>query len=67
MNKEEKENWRYIQYRMDEEGFNYCFDGYGNWEEIKDDEFHKLRLNYLESAKLLRDYINKKNEEFDFN
>jgi len=54
---EEKDLWRSVHYRMDEEGFDYCFDGYGDWGEIKDEEFHKLRLQYLQSAKDLRQYI----------
>lgn len=49
-----------VRYRMDEEGFHYCFDGYSKWGHIKDEEFHKLRINYLESAKLLREYVDKK-------
>lgn len=62
MNEEEKEIWESCKYRMSEEGFHYCFDGYSNWEEIKDNEFHKLRENYLNAAKILEDYINKKVE-----
>ena len=33
--------------------------------EIEDETFHKLRENYLESAKSLNDYIEKKMEEID--
>ena len=60
---EEKENFAACGYRMRNEGFHYCFEGYSNWEEIKDEEFHKLRLNYLKSAEKLEDYVNKKNQE----
>lgn len=56
----EKEIWESCQYRMNEEGFDYCFDGYSKWDEIKDENFHKLRESYLESAKNLKEYINKK-------
>ena len=63
MTTEEKEFWKSCQYRMNEEGFTYCFDGYSSWEEIKDEDFHNLRKNYLESAKLLREYIDKKANE----
>ena len=61
--REEKDWFESAQYRMDEEGFNYCFDGYSNWTNIKDEKFHELRLSYLKAAKDLRDYINKKCEE----
>ena len=63
MNKDEKELWGNVQYRMDAEGFHYCFDCYSYWEDIQDEEFHRLRLNYLEAAKLLEAYINNKNSE----
>ena len=59
----EKDLWRSVHYRMDEEGFHYCFDGYGDWKEIEDEEFHKLRLQYLQSAKDLKQYIIKKYKE----
>ncbi len=60
MTEEEKEIWESCQYRMEEEGFHYCFTGYSNWDEIKDEEFHKLRMAYLDSAKELEKYINEK-------
>lgn len=63
MTDEEKELWQMCQYRTREEGFHYCFDGYSSWEDIKDEEFHKLRLNYLKSAKLLQQYIDNKVDE----
>lgn len=59
----EEELWGTVQCKIVNEEFHYCFDGYSSWEEIKDEEFHRLRLNYLQSAKLLEDYINDKNKE----
>ena len=47
-----------VQYRMNEEGFDYCFDGYSNWSEIKDQKFHDLRQAYLKSKSKLEEYIN---------
>lgn len=58
--KNEQEYFESVHYRMNEEGFDYCFDGYSNWTEIKDELFHKLRKNYLESAEQLRNYIDSK-------
>ena len=63
MNKEDKENWESIFYRMDDEGFHYCFHGYSDWKEIKDDELHRLIGEYTKSAKNLKEYINSKYNE----
>ncbi len=63
MTHEELENWERVQYRMDEEGFDYCFESYSRWDEIKDEEFHRLRLGFLQSMEDLRNYINQKVEE----
>ena len=63
MTYDELENWQSVQYRMDEEGFDYCFEKYSHWGEIKDEEFHRLRLEFLKSMKELREYVNNKVEE----
>lgn len=60
---EELEKWEFVQNKMIQEGFHYCFEHYSNFDEIKDDKFHELRLKYLESSKELRNYINTKTEE----
>lgn len=39
-----------LMYRMEEEGFWYCFDGYSDWLEVEDEEFHKLRKEFLSVA-----------------
>ena len=31
---EDLDNFRSVQYRMDNEGIGYCFDGYSDWDEI---------------------------------
>lgn len=56
---DELELWHSVQYRMDEEGIDYCFKHYSNWDEIKDEEFHRLRLDFLISMKELREYVSK--------
>ena len=63
MTHDELEYWQSVQYRMDEEGFDYCFENYSNWDEIKDEEFHRLKLGFLQSMKELREYIDSKVEE----
>ena len=43
--KEELDNWKNVKYRMEEEGFDYCFNSYSHWDEIKDDIFiRKLKI-----------------------
>ena len=63
MTEEELENWEAVRYRMDNEGIDYCFESYSRFEEIKDEEFHRLRLGFLQHMKELREYIDKKVDE----
>ena len=65
MSKVDREDWERVKYRMDEEGFHYCFDGYSRWQEIKDAEFHELRKAYLNAANALEKYVDMKLEEDD--
>jgi hypothetical protein len=63
MTSEEKEEWEYVYYRMENEGFHYCFKHYSSFKDIKDEEFHRLRTNYLQSANELEEYIKNKYNE----
>jgi len=54
---EDLENFRAVHYRMDNEGMDYCFESYSSWDEIKDEEFHKLRLEFLSSMFKIREYV----------
>ena len=65
MTEEELENWEAVRYRMDNEGIDYCFESYSIFEEIKDEEFHKLRLEFLESMKKIREYVKDKIESYE--
>ncbi len=47
----------YVHRCMDIEGFHYCFCSYSWFEEIEDEEFHKLRKAYVDAAFQLREYI----------
>jgi hypothetical protein len=60
------EDWEAVNYRMREEGIDYCFEHYSNWDEIQDEEFHRLRLGFLQYMKEIREYVNKKIEEEEF-
>jgi SMC interacting uncharacterized protein involved in chromosome segregation len=48
---------------MDNEGIDYCFENYSSFEDIEDEEFHKLRKEFLESMKNIRSYVENKIEE----
>ena len=56
------ENFKSVQYRMGNEGMDYCFEHYSSFEEIQDEEFHKLRLEFLEITKKLKSYVETKIE-----
>lgn len=50
--------FRYVLDTIDNEGFDYAFTGYTNFkDEVKDPEFHRLRMAYLEAAQALADYV----------
>lgn len=42
---------------VDNEGFDYAFCDYSNFDEIKDAEFHKAREEYKKVARKLKDII----------
>ena len=60
---ENLDNFRSVQYRIGNEGIDYCFEHYSSFEEIEDEEFHKLRLEFLESMRKLKSYVENKIED----
>jgi hypothetical protein len=65
MTDEELEDWKEVNYRMDNEGMDYCFEHYSSFEEIKDEEFHKLRLDLIDNMKKIRKYVEDKIESYE--
>jgi hypothetical protein len=65
MTEEELEDWKAVNYRMDDEGMEYCFKHYSSFEEIKDEEFHKLRLELLDNMEKIRKYVEDKIESYE--
>jgi hypothetical protein len=59
---EELDDFRAVQYRMNNEGIDYCFEHYSSFKEIEDEEFHKLRQEFLDSMKKIREYVDNKIE-----
>ena len=47
----------YVRDKVENEGFHYCFTGYSDFKDIKDEEFHKLREAYVKAAEQLADYL----------
>lgn len=59
------EEFQNVRYRMDAEGFHYCFDSYSSFTEVEDEKFHQLRMAYLESAKKLQEYVDLRIEQLE--
>ncbi len=47
----------YVIETIECEGFDYAFTGYSNFEEVQDEEFHRLRKEYLQARMNLANYI----------
>jgi hypothetical protein len=48
---------QYVRYCMDNEGLDYCFRNYSEFEEVQDEEFQKLRKAYVDAAEALDTYV----------
>ncbi len=55
---QELDDLTYLNAKMRDEGFDYCFRHYSSFEEIKDEKFHELRLKYIQIAEELENYVN---------
>lgn len=55
---DELEKWEAVRYRMKEEGMEYCFRNYSNFEEIEDPHFHMLRILLLDYMKQIESHVN---------
>ena len=63
MNYDLVEQFEYLISKMKNEGFHYCFKHYSSFEEVEDEQFHKLRKQYLEAADMLEKYVGIKIDE----
>lgn len=59
----------YVRATVENEGFDYAFRSYSDFEDIKDEEFHELRKAYVEAANALAEYTgcDEEHEEDDPN
>jgi Zn-finger domain-containing protein len=62
---EQLENLQMVRYRMDAEGFHYCFKHYSSFKEVEDEKFHELRREYLKIANELEQYVHNKISELE--
>ena len=62
---QELDNWHNVDYRMDNEGLEYCFKHYSSFEEIEDEEFHKMRLSLISQMNAIRSFVKKRIEEIE--
>lgn len=46
-----------VDFRVDQEGFDYTFRSYSDFSEIEDLEFHRLRQAYIDAANNLENYL----------
>ncbi len=54
----DNKSWRQlIQSDVDNEGFEYAFTGYDNYEWVDDDKFQDLRKRYIDAIQELKDYV----------
>lgn len=47
----------YVRFVVEKEGFDNAFSSYSHFEEVKDEEFHRLREAYLAAGEELADYL----------
>jgi len=62
---EELEKFKNVDYRIDNEGLEYCFVNYSTFSEIKDKQFHKLRVQLLLSIYKMKGYVSDKINELE--
>ena len=69
---EELEKYQNVIYRIESEGLGYTFKRYSTFEEIEDEEFHKLRKYLIQHIDLMDFYLKRtindleeKIEEYD--
>jgi hypothetical protein len=54
-----------LYYTIENEGFDYAFNHYSDFQEIIDPEFHRLREAYINAQKNLEKYIDPTEEDFE--
>lgn len=63
MGNRDRSTLQYVREVVEYEGIWYSFVGYSDFEEVKDEEFHRLRKEYIEAGKKLAEYLRLDYEE----
>ena len=63
--RDELDQWEDVQYRMGDEGMEYCFRSYSSFSEIKDEEFHRKRENLIQLMEEMEQYVQQKITEVE--
>lgn len=50
-------DFHYLHATIENEGFDYAFCGYSDFEEVQDAKFHELRIAYLKAKDALAEYV----------
>ena len=48
---------RYVVETVENEGFYYAFRDYSDFKEVEDEEFHRLRMEFLKAGERLGKYL----------
>jgi len=62
---EELEKYQKVVYRIKNEGVEYTFKKYSSFEEIEDEEFHKLRKYLIQHIDLMDNFLKNKIDELE--
>ncbi len=57
---EDPSTFEYVAHIITQEGFHNTFDSYSDFDEVKDEEFHRLRKLYIKATITLQSYIDSK-------
>lgn len=57
MSERDRTTLEYVRFCCENECFPFAFTDYSDFKEVKDEEFHRLRLAYLEAGKALAGYL----------
>lgn len=52
-----------VMYKIEDDGLDYTFQHYSDWEEIDDPIFHTLRKQYIAAAAALDAYVRTKKDD----
>lgn len=61
--RDELDKWKDVRYRMKNESIEYCFQSYSDFEEIKDEEFHRKREKLVDLMVEIEKYVQQKIKE----